>query len=231
MIIFFVGFFIGFAVIGLFFMPMLSRPARDVKVPNVIGLRFSVAETIIKNSGLVIGSIDSTFDASVPIGCVIKQKPQPEKYVKTGRRVYLLVSKGPPRVRIPSAENTYLDKYLEVLRRLGFQNISVETLRSYEIPEGKIISVNPEPYSECQITDLLKIYVSGGIQGAFIMPRLIGLKIDEAINIIITNNLILQEIIELPSEEDPGIVIIQYPEEGMRVRTGDQVILTVSKGR
>ncbi|MCS7259011.1 MAG: PASTA domain-containing protein [candidate division WOR-3 bacterium] len=225
------GFVIGFALIGLFFMPMLSKPAQDVKVPNVIGLSLPEAETIIKKSGLTLGVLDSTVDASTPAGYVIKQKPLPDKFVKLGRSVHLLISKGPPRIRLPRTENIALDKYLELLGQLGFRNITVESLRSFEIPIGQIIKVIPEPNWEYKITEPVTIYVSGGEHGIFLMPRLIGLKLEEAVDLVVANKLILEEVIELPSNETSGTVLVQYPEEGMKVKEGDRVTLTVSKKR
>jgi beta-lactam-binding protein with PASTA domain len=63
------------------------------------------------------------------------------------------------------------------------------------------------------------------------MPQLVGLATNEAVDSITYNNLMVGGIQVIPSDEREGIVIVQYPEQGMSVKTGDEVRIIVSQGR
>jgi beta-lactam-binding protein with PASTA domain len=118
-----------------------------------------------------------------------------------------------------------------VLSSLGVNPSIVESLRSSTIPTGKIIGCEPGPGSEISISTRLKVFVSNGSSGMFLMPMLVGLSIQSAIDSIVNNGLIIGGIQEIASEESSGLVIIQYPEDGMKVFTGDTVRLIVAKGK
>jgi beta-lactam-binding protein with PASTA domain len=63
------------------------------------------------------------------------------------------------------------------------------------------------------------------------MPNLIGMNLSVAQESIKNRSLFLGEVKEQESEEKTGTVLIQYPEEGMKVNTADTVRLIVAKKR
>jgi beta-lactam-binding protein with PASTA domain len=161
----------------------------------------------------------------------VGQKPLAGSTVKTGRRVNLLVSKGPMIVNVPFLTQMSLSQGMKILSSLGVTSTAVESLRSSTIPPGKIIGTEPGPGLDIPLGTQLKIYVSSGMSGIFLMPSLVGLLTNIAIDSVSYNGLILGNIQTIPSDEEQGLVIIQYPEDGMKVKTGDTVRLIVSQGR
>jgi beta-lactam-binding protein with PASTA domain len=60
------------------------------------------------------------------------------------------------------------------------------------------------------------------------MPNLIGTQLETATGIVASQGLVLARIQEAPSEETVGLVLVQFPEEGSSVASGDSVHLIVA---
>jgi serine/threonine-protein kinase len=129
---------------------------------------------------------------------------------------------------VPFLEQMSFDQAIRVLNSLGINPTIVESLRSATVSAGKIISTEPGPGSEIPVRSQFKVFVSSGSSGIFLMPMLVGLQINAAKDTIVSNGLVIGLIQPIPSDEPKGFVVIQYPEDGMRVRTGDTVRLIVS---
>jgi serine/threonine-protein kinase len=230
-IILFVAFGLGFLIFNLIIMPRIAGTGKNVTVPDVVGKSLAEAQKIILSQELEFGSVRAVYDTSYGHGFVVGQKPLAGSVVRSGRRVNLIVSKGPQIVKIPNLEQMSIDQGMRVLASLGISQISIDSLRSANIPSGKIIGIEPGPGSELPVSGAVKIFVSSGGSGVFLMPSLIGLPVDIALDTINYNGLILGSLQTIPSDEWPGLVIIQYPEAGMRVRTNDTVRMIVSRGQ
>ncbi|MCX8015563.1 MAG: PASTA domain-containing protein [candidate division WOR-3 bacterium] len=222
------SFALGFFVFNFLILPILVGSGKNIEVPNVIGKPLISAQKIIIDANLTLGNAKSVFDTIYPFGYVINQKPTPGAKVKKGRKIDLLVSKGPMLVKVPFVNQMSMEQGLRVLLSLGIQSVSVESLRSSTIPAGKIIGIEPGPGSEVPVGSRLKLYVSSGLTGTFLMPMLVGLPLNAAIESVVNNGLIVGSVEEVPSQEPMGLVIVQYPEDGMKVKTGDTVRLIVS---
>jgi serine/threonine-protein kinase len=225
------AFGLGFIAFNFFIMPAIGGSGKSAAVPNVIGKPLVEAQKIILAQKFALGEVNDVFDSIFPQGHIAGQKPLAGSIAKTGRKVNLLVSKGPQMVKIPFIEQISLDQGLRILSSLGINAASIESLRSTTIPSGKIIGLEPGPGSELPTGGRLKVFVSSGLFGIFLMPTLVGLPFNTAADSIRSNGLILGGIETIPSEEPQGLVIIQYPEDGMRVRNGDTVKLIISERR
>ncbi|MBS4016580.1 MAG: PASTA domain-containing protein [Candidatus Latescibacteria bacterium] len=225
------AFGLGFLVFNLLIMPRIAGTGKNVTVPDLVGKPLAEAQKIILGQELEFGSVRAVYDTSYGHGFVVGQKPLAGSVVRSGRSINLIVSKGPQIVKIPFLEQMGLEQGLRVLTSLGINQISIDSLRSATIPSGKILGVEPGPGSEIPVSGPVKIFVSSGGSGIFLMPSLIGLPVDIALDTINYNGLILGSLQTIPSDEWPGLVIIQYPEAGMRVKTSDTVRMIVSRGQ
>lgn len=225
------AFGMGFLVFNLIIMPRIAGTNKNVTVPDLTGKSISEAQKIILTQGLELGNIRAVYDTMYAHGLIIGQKPLAGSVVRSGRSVNLIVSKGPMLVKIPFLEQMNLEQGLRILASMGVTQISVDSLRSISTPSGKILGVEPGPGSEIPVSSHIRIFVSSGESGAFLMPSLIGLETNIAIDSIHYNGLIVSSLQTIPSDERTGLVIIQYPEAGMRVKTGDSVRVIVSRGQ
>ncbi len=222
---------LGFLVFNLLIMPVISGAGKNVVVPDLTGKTISDAQKILMTQGLELGNVRTVFDTSYQHGLIIGQKPLSNSIVRSGRNINLVVSKGPQLVKIPFLEQMNLDQGLRMLANIGVNQIIIDSLRSAIIPSGKIFGVEPGPGSEIPVSGRVRIFVSSGESGIFLMPYLVGLETNYAIDSLNYNGLILGNLQTIPSDERMGLVIIQYPEAGMRVKTGDTVRLIVSRGQ
>jgi serine/threonine-protein kinase len=225
------AFGLGFIVFNFFIMPRIVGAGKDVVVPNLIGKPLVDAQKILLTQNFVLGETRDVFDTIFPQGSVVGQKPLAGSIVRTGRKINLLVSKGALMVKVPFLEQMSLDQGMRILASLGINPTTVESLRSTTTQVGKIIGIEPGPGSEIPIGSQLKLSVSSGLTGIFLMPMLVGFPINAAMDTIRNYGLTLGSIQQIPSDEPKGFVVIQYPEDGMRVRTGDTVQLIVSGKR
>src|SRR5262249_17604721 len=80
---------------------VVSSGPPQVAVPNVAGLTQAAASTAITNAGLTVGAITNAPSSTVPTGSVISQNPAAATQVAVGSAIALVVSAGPPPVRVP----------------------------------------------------------------------------------------------------------------------------------
>ena len=81
-------------------------PPSSVAAPNVVNLTRQAATNAINNAGLVVGTMFTAYNASVPIGSIISQNPAAGSLVPLGGAVNLVVSG--PRI-ILDTHNVVLD--------------------------------------------------------------------------------------------------------------------------
>ncbi len=74
---------------------VLSLGLPKVRVPDVVGLARSEAESRLANANLTVGQVTETHHATVPTGHVISQDPVAGSAVPAGTAVILAVSLGP----------------------------------------------------------------------------------------------------------------------------------------
>ncbi len=223
------AFGLGFLVFNFFIMPRITGTGKNIVVPNLIGKPLVEAQKILLNQNFDLGETKEVFDTVFPLGYVVIQKPLTGSIVKTGRKINLLVSKGVMKVKVPFIEQMTLEQGMRILASLGISPTTVESLRSTTIPSGKIVGIEPGPGTEVPVGTKLRVFVSNGLSGIFLMPMLVSLPINIANDSIISNGLVLGGVQEMSSEEPNGFVIVQYPEDGMRVKTGDTVRLIIAK--
>jgi serine/threonine-protein kinase len=66
------------------------------KVPGLVGLSYSEAETKLEGAGLLLGGVSEATSEKVPTGVIMKQDPAPGTTLDPDSYVYLTTSVGPP---------------------------------------------------------------------------------------------------------------------------------------
>jgi serine/threonine-protein kinase len=214
-------------VLNWLVMPLVVGRGREAVVPNVIGMdRFAAEESIIK-VGLVLGEVRSVSNATVPPDRIVAQHPEPGQRVKLGRRVHIDVSTGGSRLKVPHVEGLTLARATALLSESGLSIGQIESLRSPTLPPGQVVSTRPPAGVEVDEGERISIQVSSRV-GNFLMPNVIGMNLETAHGIIVSQGLVLGEVKQAPSDEPAGNVLVQYPEEGMTVRDLDTISVIVA---
>ena len=151
---------LGFATLDDLRIGVFDPPTK-VTVPDTVGMSEDAARLAIVNSNLLVGLTRFENNSSMPAGNVIEQDPAGGTEVDEGSAVDLIISSGPV-ITVPNivglsqvdAEATIAAAFLIV------GNITVEHHES--IPEGIVISQNPNADSEKSTGDPINFAISLG---------------------------------------------------------------------
>ncbi len=135
-------------------------------------------------------------------------------------------------VSVPYIENIPIENADKILSPSGLKlKITGETYDS-EIPEGFIISQNPEPGENISASSEIEVTVSKGPEIISILtPNLIGLNLEDARSLLEEYGLTTGNIKEKFSDTfRENIVIGQSPQFNENIKPGESINLVVSKG-
>ena len=96
--------------------------------------------------------------------------------------------------------------------------------------EGYVFDQNPEANAEVRRGGTVTAMISEGT-GLLLVPRLTGMAVEDAENVLLAQGLSLSYVETVPSEKLRGVVFEQSPEAGTNAEPGAVVALTVSGGR
>jgi hypothetical protein len=127
-----------------------------ITVPNVVNLPQTAAENMLKNAGLVVGTITTVNGATTPAGTVSGANPAPGTPVSANSEVNLEISSGieapsAPTVTQPGVQVSVPDVVgltrpaaEAVLKSAGFTVGAVKTHHSDSVPDGGISNIYPD---------------------------------------------------------------------------------------
>lgn len=200
-----------------------------VRVPDVRGVNLTEATRILGEQHLypeVVGEQNS----DQPVNTVLSQEPPAGEEVKGGQAVRLIVSKGPELKVVPDVTGKHR---IEAENFLQNMDLAVEEEMRYSdtVPEGYVIEQTPVAGS--RVAKRTKIFLTiskGPTPPPFNMPNVVGSTVEDARRTIEAAGLRVGRLSESLSAFQSGLVAAQDPLPGMKVREGDAVDLTVSKG-
>jgi len=201
-----------------------------VRVPDVRREDLVVAQERLQAAGLRGEVVGHRFDSEVPANYVLEQDPPPGEEVKRGRKVELLLSRGPELVLVPGVVGKTRDEALVILENAGLKG---EETQAYDerVPAEVVISQRPAEGNRVGKGTTVSLVVSKGPPPPpFPMPDLRGQTQDEARRSLAAAGLRLGEVREELGSYPRGQVAGQDPPPGTRVREGEVVNLVVSAG-
>ena len=100
-----------------------THHGETVAVPEVVGSQVADAEYALSNCNLYGIVADSSYEKSLPAGCVIEQSPAAGTKVKGGRDIFLTINaKNTPTRALPDiADNSSLREAQTRLMAMGFK--------------------------------------------------------------------------------------------------------------
>ncbi len=210
-------------VLDLVIMPLIIRGG-EVNTPNVIGINKEKAFELIEDSGLTPVIETTRYDEKYGKDKVIFQKPEANKLVKSGRRVYITISGGEPLVRVPFIMNKTLRDAQVTLERAGLSLGYIDSVES-ELDANTIVEQQYFQGRELAKGSKVNVKISiGPQQGMVRVPDLIGRSFSEAENMLKQLQLkIGSKTFFRSSTYLPNTVINHYPPEGTLIQIGDSV--------
>lgn len=204
------------------------RGGAHVEVPDVSGRPITEASFLLASKGLELGEQKMLPDNRVPKYYVISQRPNAGKVVRTGRRVFLTVSAGTAALTPPNLVGKTLEKAEEELRKSSFGLGTVARL-PHVSARDTILAQDPAPERMTPDGTRINLLVSDGFATrAFIMPDLVGKKVDEVLGILAPLNVKpVPNAVAMP-DQPVDVVLDQMPPAGTILQEGDRVVYSVN---
>jgi eukaryotic-like serine/threonine-protein kinase len=138
---------LGIIALALFMifwlMTCFTRHGESLKVGNYVGKNMKQVEDLIDDDGFEYVVTDSIFRENFPPDMVLEQNPAPNSYVKTGRTIYLKITKAAgDLVLLPDlAGRDDLVSYTEALKTIGIRVGKVDTIPDANLSDGTVVKI------------------------------------------------------------------------------------------
>jgi beta-lactam-binding protein with PASTA domain len=220
-------FVIGIVLANFVIMPSLVHQGEEITVPNVCNLPLNTALEELEKCGLEGVVTEQRYDPVIEENRVIIQEPLPDEKVKKTRIINLTVSLGPETIKIPYLAGVDYEKGELIIKRHGLVIESVDSVFCDSIAQNRIVATIPDFGTEVTNGDSIRVIVSKGL--LLKMPQLIGMQVQDAEEVIKKLGLVIGEIKRVEASGTSGEIIVQNPESGQVVKTGDTITLMAIK--
>ncbi|MGV8118285.1 MAG: Stk1 family PASTA domain-containing Ser/Thr kinase [Candidatus Xenobiia bacterium LiM19] len=190
---------------------IISKGNKTLEVPDVKGKTIDNARKTLTYCGFTNIKIEQVFNDARPVGIVLSQEPAPENMVSPSSMIFLRVSKGPEKQRIPDLTGKSEAEAQKLLSRMGLRLIVDATEPSAQIPAGNIIRQKPAAGTEVIKDSVIKVVVSKAMEG-LTSPSLIGKTVQEAQTILEPLGVSLN--IEGDEKGPDAVILSQTPRPG-----------------
>ena len=227
---FVVSLIVFFIVVDNVVMPYLVDVER-VRVPRLVGLSVSEAESRLRKRGLRLADPDSVYSEAVSAGTIVDQTPEAGASIKEARRVFVDVSRGQRLYVVPDVRERSLREAELQLRGSQLRIGNFVYVSSSSIPEGAVISQRPAGGTRQLSGHKIVLEVSSG--SAFTrnkqVPDLSMLPIEQVEDTLRKYELRLGSIrYQIDNSRPPDRMLKQDPAAGSQVMRHTEVELVVS---
>lgn len=211
---------------------------------------FSISNNLVKVPDLtrknyanlpVYTDFEIVFDKEVhhdtiPAGHIVSHKPEAGEYVARGNKIYITVSlgEGDDPIRMADVTGQEQRQVQRILENMSIRlQVSFKEVFDDTIPAGYIVRTEPVADTELHAGDVIVLYVSMGPNiKVSQMPNLLNQTQDDAIDTLNRQELSLDIKIEevFDTSVEAGKVIRTDPYKGEDLKTGETVVLYISKG-
>ena len=210
---------------------ILSAGNTELKVPDLKGLSYKEAKTLLSEMGLQISKGDEVDSDSVTEGLIASQYPSAKTKVDKGDIITVNISRGKKDAVIPKLVGTTFTSESDVsatLSKYGYKLGKVSYEESYETP-GTIIKQSPDAGTTAEKKTTVDIVISKAKSKATV-PNLNGMTYDQAESALQSLGFSVGRVTE---EENNGFtagtVFKQYPAANSEYQTGSTVDIWIAK--
>jgi beta-lactam-binding protein with PASTA domain len=193
-------------------------------VPKVVGIRYQSAVFQLKEAKLASKLVRRA--ATKPRGIVIGQKPQAGANVPQGTPVTLVVSNGPPGVKMPDVVGLAAADAVKALQARKL-TVTLEQVASQEAP-GTVIGQDPQAGKRAKPRTKVVLQVAKG-SAPVAVPDVTG-QLEPQARASLKQAGLAARVVQVPSSQPKGTVVAQSPAAGQKVAKGAAVRLNVSSG-
>ena len=202
-------------------------------MPDLTGRDIVSVIELATQQGLLLKVDRREPHPSLPRDTVISQEPAPGSGIKKGRQVRVVVSQGPSELLAPTVVGENVRKADIMIRQAGFVPGEISRASSDTAERDTVLAQYPQAGSQLEKGGTISMLVSSGRKPElFVMPRLTGIKVAEALRTIDRMGLQHRIVTQTAGGKHPGAeqtVINQKPGAGYPVSADAMVEIVVSR--
>ncbi|RKS74080.1 serine/threonine-protein kinase [Motilibacter peucedani] len=204
-------------------------PWRYASAPRLVGLSAATAAERLQSAGFHAAATELRFDDTVPKGEVLTSSPGPGGWLRKGRAVRLVVSKGPDLRTVPQLTGRTREEATELVRSAHLSAGRVTAAWSDSVPAGQVASSSPVAGASLLHGKPVALVLSKGPQPVAV-PKLVGSTLEDATTALTALRLEVASTEDYSETVPDGTVISQATPAGTSVLPGTSVAVVVSKG-
>ena len=147
-------------LLDLIVMPIYLRSGKEIRVPTLTSMTFQEAQEIARKSNLGIITDAVDYHYSAPVNTISYQIPAPDAMVKPGRRIHVVISKGPQPILMPNVTGKSPRNAELILREAGLTVSARKFRSSSKYPDGMVIDQFPKSGTEIGDKTKVVVYIS-----------------------------------------------------------------------
>lgn len=163
----------------------ITSYGKYIKVPSVVGQEINAATTLMESKGFEVIIQDSVYVDSIAKLAVVRQSPEADATVKSGRTIYLTINRSiAPQVEMPNLAGFSIksaEMYLQSLGlKLGYVTFKPDIARN-SVLEQLFNEVPIVPGTKIPIGSVISFVLGSGVGGGEInVPDVLGMTLAEA---------------------------------------------------
>ena len=228
----------GLFIAGIFafnyvLMPVLVRQRSTVIVPDLTSSSETEAKKTLSNLGLGMRVERSDYNAQVPAGYILSQRPKPNHNLKPGRSVEVVVSLGTRTRMVPDLRGTTQREARHRLQTDGLVVGRVARVTHTGEARERVIATSPPVGEEVHEGEPVDFVVSApGGPAVYLMPDLTSQDVFFAREKLTRAGFRVSSVrYEVREGVYPNTIIGQRPLAGERIRGGESIELVASSSR
>jgi beta-lactam-binding protein with PASTA domain len=181
------GVALGFFLLAIFFgsLKWITGFGKQQKIPSVIGQNIVAAQKMLEDQGFTVEIQDSVYVDTVAKLSVLKQSPEADEMVKSGRTVYLTINRAlPPLVDMPNLVGLSIrsaEMYLQTMGlKLGTVSYKPDIAKNAvleQLVNDQVIKAG----TKIPLGTVISFVLGSGLGGTEMdVPNLVGMNFPEA---------------------------------------------------
>ena len=220
------GFLLAYLIVAFIIFPATLIPS-DVKIPNVVGMRYSDASKRLRESGFAVARGESRYHADAPAGTVLGQNPVAGGVEPKGTEIVLDLSRGQRKAEVPGVIGMSQAQAEAVLQNAGLQ-VGEVSEREASLPRGQILASQPVAGERVALSSVVDLVISTG-PATVEVPDVVGQAYADARSLLGQLGLKVGGVVTDSLSPMPvNTVLAQTPAAGQAVAGGTEVSLTIA---
>ncbi len=223
-----------YLIISAIIVVVLTKPDKEVKIPDVVGKRYADVHNSLIRKGLKpqlkfydVHDIDNDI--------ILRQYPDPGEIVSENSTIRLLVSRSNLTIDMPSVVGMELPFALNKLKNLHLYDKTISLrvgvisyIPSEKTADNVVIDQSPKSGEKIFLDRKVNLLVSSGSATQPVMPKVIGQSVDLCFPLLMSKKVSVAFTVAPTNDiAQSGIIAQVTPQEGQPIAQGQTVTLQV----